>query len=108
LTPRAGFRGALAFYPGCGLENKFKTYNPYAPVRVLIGTADEEVSSSKCQALVEGSRGAGHDISLTLYPEASHDFDDPGRRRQSVSANAFAARDGMEKAAQFMRERLAP
>ena len=108
LTPRTGFRGALAFYPGCGLQNKFKTYNPSAPVRIFIGTADEEVSPPKCQALAEGSRGAGNDIAITVYPEATHDFDDPGTRRQSVSANVFAARDAMEKAAQFMRERLSP
>ena len=108
LTPRIGFRGALAFYPGCGLQNKFKTYNPSAPVRIFIGTADEEVSPPKCQALAEGSRGAGNDIAITVYPEATHDFDDPGTRRQSVSANVFAARDAMEKAAQFIRERLSP
>src|SRR5262249_27043353 len=41
-TPETGFRAALAFYPACRLKDRFKAngYRPYAPVRVLHGTAD--------------------------------------------------------------------
>jgi dienelactone hydrolase len=50
LPASGGFRAALAFYPGCGLENRFREgYEAYAPVRILIGTADEEVSPERCQ-----------------------------------------------------------
>ena len=103
LPPSSGFRAALAFYPGCGLEDRFRDgYAAYAPVRILIGAADEEVSPEKCQQLVETGRRAGQDLALTLYPNATHDFDDPGRKRQSVAANAAAATDARGQASDFL------
>ena len=45
-TPASGFRGALVFYPACGLKGHFDNgLLSYAPVRVFQGSADEEVSS---------------------------------------------------------------
>ena len=91
LTADQGFRGAIAFYPACGLHGAFDAgYRPYAAVRVLSGDADEEVSASRCEALVARSRAAGSLIDMVIYPGATHDFDDPGRKRQSVEANALA------------------
>src|SRR5258708_29480116 len=93
-TPATGFRGALAFYPGCGLKGQFKKgLLPYAPVRVLVGTADEEISPKECTDLVEESRAQHGDILIKLYPGATHDFDDPGESRRDVPANAAAVRD---------------
>jgi carboxymethylenebutenolidase len=107
LERRDGFRAALAFYPGCGLQGRFKgSYTPYAPVRVLIGTADEEVLPDRCKALVGESRGRGSDIELALYRDATHDFDDPGRRRQSVAANVAAYGEATKLAAQFMGQHI--
>jgi carboxymethylenebutenolidase len=103
IDKRHGFRAALAFYPGCGLQGKFSGgYVPYAPVRVLIGTADEEVSPQKCEALVRESHGKGHDIDIAVYRDATHDFDDPGRKRQGVAANVEAFEQSKATAAQFM------
>jgi carboxymethylenebutenolidase len=103
LPASSGFRAALAFYPGCGLENRFRDgYEAYAPVRILIGTADEEVSPERCQQLVAGTRRAGIDVALTMYPNATHDFDDPGQRRQSVAANVAAATAAMGQASAFL------
>jgi dienelactone hydrolase len=102
-TPATGFRGALAFYPGCGLKGEFKTgLFPYAPVRVFVGTADEEISPQKCSDLVEASRAHRGDIAIKLYPGATHDFDDPGTRRQEVPANAAAMRDATANAIEFL------
>ena len=102
-----GFRGALAFYPACGLKGQFETgYKPYAPVRIFIGTADEEVSPKRCESLVEKSKSEGGDVKITVYPGATHDFDDPGRKRSSVEANAAAKEDAVPKALQFLGERL--
>src|SRR5882757_9206142 len=59
LTPASqnGFAAALAFYPACGLHGQFEGgYKPYAPTRVFMGTADEEVSPKRCKALVDASR----------------------------------------------------
>ena len=103
-----GFVAALAFYPACKLKDAFKdkAYRPYAPVRVFMGTADEEVSPKRCKRLVDTSRDAGGDIALTLYTGATHGFDDPGRKRQKVEANADAAEDAKERALEFFAKQL--
>jgi dienelactone hydrolase len=107
LSAGAGFRAAVAFYPGCGLDDRFRDgYAAYAPVRVLIGTSDEEVSPESCELLVKDSRRSGNDIAITVYPNATHDFDDPGRKRQSVAANVAAFNDSMAKSAAFMGQYL--
>ena len=102
-TPVPGFVAGVAFYPGCGLKGAFaKGYKPYAPVRVFHGTADEETSPRVCQKLVEKSRREGSDIEITLYTGAVHSFDDPGRKRQSVKANAEATADSIAQAQKFL------
>lgn len=93
----AGFRAALAFYPGCGsaalLQDKVTTP---APIAMFLGTADEEVSPLKCQEVV--NRSLGTTFAVSLYIGATHDFDDPGEKRQSVPANVKAKADAMKKA----------
>jgi carboxymethylenebutenolidase len=102
---RDGFRAALAFYPGCGkaalLENVVKTT---APIAMFLGSADEEVSPTICQHVAERSRAAGTTITVTLYPGATHDFDDPGDKRQSVPANAAAKDDAMRRAIEIVEQ----
>jgi dienelactone hydrolase len=100
--PRLGFRAALALYPACGLKGFFdEGYLPYAPVRVLQGEADEEVSVRRCAAFVERSRAHSGDIEITLYPGATHGFDDPSRRRQDLNANVAAKADALMRARAF-------
>jgi carboxymethylenebutenolidase len=104
-TPAAGFRAALAFYPACGLKDHFAAtgYSSYAPTRVYIGTADEEVSPRACRALIER---AGGDVQIRFYRGATHDFDDPGRNRQRVDANAAAREDVIRRAPGFFAEQF--
>ncbi len=103
-----GFSAALVLYPACRLRGRFDDgYRPYAPVRVFHGTADEEVSYRRCRALVERSRKAGGDIAITIYPGATHGFDDPGRARQANPANRKAKDDATARALRFFAERLA-
>ena len=91
-----------------GLRGRFDDgYRPYAPVQVFHGTADEETSYRRCQSLVERSRKAGSDIEITLYPGATHGFDDPGRVRQNLPANRSAKDDATERALRFFAERVA-
>tara|TARA_R110002051_G_scaffold3195_8_gene17340 strand:- start:816 stop:1730 length:915 start_codon:yes stop_codon:yes gene_type:complete len=107
---RLGFRAGLAMYPACGLHNRFGRtgYSTYAPVRVFMGTDDEEVSHDRCRDLIGTARARGHDVTFTSYRGASHSFDDPGRSRQGVPANARATADVREQAAAFFAEALAP
>jgi dienelactone hydrolase len=105
LNAGDGFRAGIAFYPGCGLDGRFHDgYAAYAPVRILIGTADEEVSLEKCDLLVRDRRG--DDLAMVVYPNATHDFDDPGKKRQSVAANVAAFNDSMAKAVAFIGQHL--
>jgi dienelactone hydrolase len=95
----AGFRGALAFYPGCGnaalLKNTVRTTTPIA---MFLGDHDEEVSPVICQHVVTRSIAASTKLDLTVYPGATHDFDDPGETRQKVAANRAAKADAMARA----------
>ncbi len=106
-APALRFRAALAFYPACGLKGQFEDgISPYAPVRVLQGDADEEVSPRRCAAFVDRSKAQGGDIDIVLYPGATHDFDDPGRSRQALTANARAKDDAMARAQQLFCQYL--
>jgi carboxymethylenebutenolidase len=98
-TSQTGFRAALAFYPACGLKGRFdrEPFRPYAPTLILHGTADEEVSYRRCAALVEKGRAAGGAVELKLYRGATHSFDSPGRKRQSVEANSAATEDAIDR-----------
>ena len=82
-------------------------YRPYAPIRVFMGDADEEVSPKRCATLVEKSHAQGGDIAIKLYPGATHDFDDPGLKRQSVDGYVAAKADAMAQATAFFAEQLA-
>ena len=97
-------------YPGCRLRNRFSRdgYRAYAPVRLFMGTADEEVSPDTCRELVRRSRRLGSDIDITLYPGAEHSFDTPIRSRQRVEANARARPLAEAAILAFFDAQLAP
>jgi dienelactone hydrolase len=95
-----GFRAALVFYPGCGREALLaNTVASTAPLLMFLAADDEEVSPSICRRVAERSVDAGTDIAVRLYPGATHDFDDPGERRQAVPGNQTARADAMARAA---------
>ena len=104
-TSDAGFRAALAFYPACRLKDHFAKigYRSYAPLRVFVGTADDEISPGVCRELLTH---AGGDVQIYFYKGATHDFDDPGRKRQSITANADALRDVVQQAPAFFANEL--
>jgi carboxymethylenebutenolidase len=101
-----GFRAALLFYPGCRIQAK-QDYRPYAPVLMFIASEDEEVAPLPCRLLSEqvGARGIDG-FEMVWYAGATHSFDDPGKRRQSVEANRTARSDAMERAAEFFDRHL--
>jgi carboxymethylenebutenolidase len=94
-----GYRGALVFYPGCGQSALLApTISSTTPIALFLGSDDEEVSPLICQHVAERSQQAGSRIDVTLYPGATHDFDEPSSRRQSVPANQAAMDDALVKA----------
>jgi dienelactone hydrolase len=94
-----GFRAALAFYPGCGKEALLdSSVATSVPLAMFLGTDDEEVSPEICQHVAQRSIDAGTNVFVALYPGATHDFDDPGEKQQSVPANQAAKADAMARA----------
>jgi carboxymethylenebutenolidase len=95
------FRAALVFYPGCGPKALLsRRVAVDAPVWVFLGAADEEVSPTVCADVL--ARATGGPVSVTTYPGATHDFDDPGPARQSDAANRAAKADAMARAATLL------
>jgi dienelactone hydrolase len=107
---KLGFRAALSFYPGCGLKKRFeaKGWKPYAPVLLFMGTADEEVSPKLCTSFVERSQKLGGSVEMIVFEGATHAFDDPGKNRQGVPANAAATEDVRKRAGDWFEAQLAP
>jgi len=95
----SGFRGALVFYPGCGETALLaQTVFSAAPIAMFLGSDDEEVSPIICQHVAERSQQDGIPINVTVYPGATHDFDEPSARRQSIPGNQAAMNDALVKA----------
>lgn len=97
----SGFRAAIAVYPGCGgiRRELNEPYRSYAPLLLLIGTADEEVSFRQCESLAE-EKGVAQ-VEFVRYEGATHSYDTPTQNRTSVAANATATQDTMKRADQF-------
>jgi dienelactone hydrolase len=103
-TRMQGFQQALVFYPGCGPKalRSNKGYHAGVPTTVFLAGKDEEVNPEICRKVLAGAiadLGDGkRTIEIINYDGATHDFDDPGKARQSVPANAAAKADAMARA----------
>lgn len=96
---QAGYRGTIAFYPGCGEAALLApTISTIIPIAMFLGADDEEVSPLICQHVAERSLQAGTRINVTLYPGATHDFDEPSSSRQARPGNQAAMNDALVKA----------
>src|SRR5688572_16589136 len=52
-----GFKGAVAFYPGCRtLSRAQPPYKPYAPLMILSGEADDWTPAAPCVGLTEAAK----------------------------------------------------
>jgi dienelactone hydrolase len=96
-----GFRAAMAFYPGCGpaalLSDHYKTN---APVTVFLGSDDEEVSPETCHRVLDGAQRTSP-LKVIEYQDATHDFDDPSRKRQREPGNQDARDDVLHRATEL-------
>jgi len=97
----AHFRAALVFYPGCGPKALVSQHVAVdRPLWVYLGADDEEVSPVVCEKVLR--QAVGGPIAVTVYPGATHDFDDPGAARQAVVGNRAAKEDAMGRAAALL------
>lgn len=101
-TPESGFRAAIAIYPACTPVTKHfgRDYRSYAPLLLLIGTADEEVSYANCEKLAVAG-GGRNNIEFVRYPDATHAYDAPNPKRMAVAANVAAGEDTKSRAEAF-------
>jgi carboxymethylenebutenolidase len=97
----AGFRAAMVFYPGCGpaalLTDKYRTN---APVTVFLGSDDEEVSPETCHRVLDPVQRTSP-LKVIEYEDATHDFDDPGKKRQREPGNQDAREDVLRRATEL-------
>ena len=89
------FRSAVALYPGC---RKLDTaaWAARIPTLILIGGADDVVSSRACEQMVAGAHGRSARAMIIVYPGAYHDFDHPNRAVQQRTGYFFST-DGSGK-----------
>jgi carboxymethylenebutenolidase len=100
--PSGGFRAALALYPGCGPSALIsRDYKTGSPVTVFLASDDEEVSPAVCHQVLDLAKNKGSPIDVVDYSGATHDFDDPGEKRQSVAANRTAREEVLHRASEL-------
>jgi dienelactone hydrolase len=116
------FAASIAFYPGCSaFARDAARYTPRAPTHIFIGEADDWTPAAPCVAFAEAMRAAAKPVTITLYPGAYHDFDNPSptfKKRVradvpngvnagqgvTVGPDPAARDDAMRRAATHLRE----
>lgn len=68
------FRAFFAFYPYCNTIFPERD-RVSAPVRIHTGAADDWTPAEPCGDLAASLKAAGQDISISVYPDAYHLFD---------------------------------
>ena len=105
-STKTAFRAALALYPGCRAQRN-TGWLPYAPLVIMVGSRDEEVSPTVCRRVAEYvSARVNHSVEFVWYEGAVHSFDDPGTQRQAVPANRAATADAKKRAEAFFAREL--
>jgi dienelactone hydrolase len=85
------FSKAVAFYPGCRAPAEHGTWHTRLSLMILIGAADDWTPAAPCTSLADTASAAGEPVSITVYPDAYHDFDHPNLPLHVVDGLAFTA-----------------
>ncbi len=89
----AEFAAYLPFYPDCMTTFVDDTKIRPVPVRMFHGDVDDYNPAPQCTAFMQRLKAAGVDVTQTLYPGASHSFDNPtGGNPAPVSASSQTVR----------------
>ena len=106
-----GFAAALALYPGCGTRygnwsvkreagdhgkvvDFIGTYQPVAPLLILIGEKDDWTPAEHCRMLAERAQAAGYPVTIKIYPGANHSFDGASPERYVADRRNANAPEG--------------
>lgn len=72
------FAEAIAFYPGCSpFARDNSPQKISSPLTILMGEADDWTPAAPCATFATRLKNNEQPASLTLYPGAYHDFDNP-------------------------------
>ncbi|MEQ1594024.1 MAG: dienelactone hydrolase family protein [Casimicrobium sp.] len=72
------FAETIAFYPGCSPFARNTSMQKIAsPLTVLMGDADDWTPAAPCETFVARLKKNDQPATITLYPGAFHDFDNP-------------------------------
>jgi len=74
--PRVGFAAGVGVYPGGCFS--LVGERVVRPLLVLIGEADDWTPAAPCKELVATVAARGDPMRIVTYPDAYHDFDNPG------------------------------
>ena len=74
-TPGLEFSAYVPFYPGCKTIFENDEIISNLPIRIFFGDSDDFVSHVLCEEYVNRLRKTGADVTITVYPNATHAFD---------------------------------
>ena len=74
ISPNYKFAAHLPLYPPCVAKPELMEFTD-APIHILIGELDNWVPAEACEDIVNALYKLGHNIDITVYPDAHHSFD---------------------------------
>ncbi|MEQ8603465.1 MAG: dienelactone hydrolase family protein [Marivibrio sp.] len=80
------FAAYAPVYPGCAMQwDTVKTVG--GPIHFFLGAEDDQTPAANCEITADRMRAQGaQDVSVTVYPDASHQFLIPRKSRVSTAA----------------------
>ena len=88
-TPGLEFAAYVPFYPGCKTVFENDEIISDRPIRIFFGDTDDFVSHVLCEEYVNRLRKTGADVTITVYPNATHAFDfKPDPRGKAVKVKS--------------------
>ncbi len=114
----AGYRAAIALYPGCRTSLKDANWQPEGPLLMLLGGKDEWTPPEPCLELAKRDP-VKERTEVVVYPDAHHGFDLPSSPlhkrtnlpnapagEATVGTNETARQDAIARVSAFLQERL--
>lgn len=91
--PPGLFTRFVAFYPGCTSIARDLSWQPAAPMLILIGEQDDWTPAEPCRQIADRfpDRIGPNPVIMVAYPDAYHDFDAPDRPLRVLTGLATTA-----------------